>query len=69
MSGIPPERVVVTGAGRGHGREYALAPAGERAQVVVNAPGRTAKAVTEENRANGGTAAAGPDIGSEGAAT
>ncbi|NEA65210.1 hypothetical protein [Streptomyces sp. SID12488] len=69
MSGIPPDRVVATGAGQGCGRQDTLAPPGERIRVVVNDPGRTVNAVTEETRANGGTVAAGPDIVSEGAAT
>ncbi len=69
MSGIPPDRVIVTGTGQSCGHQYGLAPAGERTQVVVNDPGKTTKTVTEETRANGGRVAAGPGIVSEGAGT
>jgi NAD(P)-dependent dehydrogenase (short-subunit alcohol dehydrogenase family) len=62
--------VIVTGAGRGIGREYALMLAANGAKVVVNdlggardgTPGREdvqpAEAVVEEIRASGGQAVA-----------
>src|SRR3569832_1307013 len=60
--------IVVTGAGRGIGREIALLCAAEGAKVVVNDPGGAsdgsgtsaapAEKVVEENRMRGGTAVA-----------
>lgn len=62
MTGICQDRVVVvTGAGRGLGREHALALAVEGARVVVNDLGEAAHAVAEEIVAGGGTAVA--DLG------
>lgn len=72
MSGICSGRVVIiTGAGRGLGREYALAFAREGASVVVNDLGTslggegadpaTAQAVVDEIRAAGGQAVANGD--------
>jgi NAD(P)-dependent dehydrogenase (short-subunit alcohol dehydrogenase family) len=76
MSGICEDRVViVTGAGRGLGRSYALAFAAEGARVVVNDLGTdpggqgrdtgTAQSVVEEIRALGGEAIANGDDVSE----
>ena len=72
MTGICDNRVViVTGAGRGLGREYALAFAAEGAKLVVNDIGTTlggegtdaspAQQVVEEIRAAGGEAIANGD--------
>ncbi|GAB2577271.1 SDR family oxidoreductase [Streptomyces capparidis] len=57
--------VIVTGAGRGIGREHALAFARAGAAVVVNDLGDAAGPVVEEIRAEGGRAvASGHDVGS-----
>ncbi|MEU6609942.1 SDR family oxidoreductase [Streptomyces shenzhenensis] len=62
MTGICQDRVVVvTGAGRGLGREHALALAAEGARVVVNDLGDAARSVAEEIVTGGGTAVA--DLG------
>ncbi|MGW4735009.1 SDR family oxidoreductase [Streptomyces shenzhenensis] len=62
MTGMCQDRVVVvTGAGRGLGREHALALAAEGARVVVNDLGDAARSVAEEIVAGGGTAVA--DLG------
>jgi NAD(P)-dependent dehydrogenase (short-subunit alcohol dehydrogenase family) len=72
MAGICAGRIVIiTGAGRGLGRSYALAFAAEGAKVVVNDLGTslggegrdtaTAQAVVDEIRAAGGQAAANGD--------
>src|SRR5580700_9705618 len=76
MSNICKDRVVVvTGAGRGLGRSYALAFALEGAKVVVNDLGTdrgghgrdtvTAQRVVDEIRAAGGVAVANGDDVSE----
>src|SRR5688572_33285359 len=76
MSGICEGRVVIiTGAGRGLGRSYALAFAREGAKVVVNDLGTTlagegrdtatAQAVVDEIEALGGEAVANGDDVSE----
>jgi NAD(P)-dependent dehydrogenase (short-subunit alcohol dehydrogenase family) len=52
---------VITGAGRGLGREHALLFAAEGAKVLVNDLGDAAAAVVEEIRAAGGEAAANGD--------
>jgi NAD(P)-dependent dehydrogenase (short-subunit alcohol dehydrogenase family) len=76
MDGICKDRVVVvTGAGRGLGRSYALAFALEGAKVVVNDLGTdlgghgrdtvTAQRVVDEIRASGGVAVANGDDVSE----
>ncbi|HBP0042086.1 SDR family NAD(P)-dependent oxidoreductase [Pseudomonas aeruginosa] len=63
--------VVITGAGSGIGREFALAFAAQGARVVVNDLGRTesgssaAEVVAEEIRAAGGEAVASTDSVSE----
>jgi NAD(P)-dependent dehydrogenase (short-subunit alcohol dehydrogenase family) len=49
---------IITGAGRGLGREHALLFAAEGARVVVNDLGAEAEAVAEEIRAAGGVAVA-----------
>jgi NAD(P)-dependent dehydrogenase (short-subunit alcohol dehydrogenase family) len=49
---------IITGAGRGLGREHALLFAAEGAQVVVNDLGEVAEEVAEEIRASGGGAVA-----------
>ena len=64
--------VIITGAGRGLGRSYALAFAAEGAKVVVNDLGAslagmgrdlsTAQAVVDEIRASGGEAVANGDV-------
>jgi NAD(P)-dependent dehydrogenase (short-subunit alcohol dehydrogenase family) len=71
MSGVRDRAIVVTGAGRGLGRAYALYLAGEGARVVVNDIGTSldgegrdssvADAVVEEIRASGGEASASTD--------
>jgi len=52
---------IITGAGRGLGREHALLFAAEGARVVVNDLGDAAEAVVEEIRAQGGEAVASAD--------
>ncbi|MGW4532396.1 SDR family oxidoreductase [Nocardia sp. NPDC004340] len=71
MPGVTDRVIIVTGAGGGLGREYALLLAREGAQVVVNDLGgardgsgsghNMADAVVEEIRAAGGTAVANYD--------
>ena len=71
MSGVTDRVVIVTGAGRGLGRAYALYLAGEGARVVVNdigtsldgqgADSSVAEEVAEEIRASGGQAVASTD--------
>lgn len=56
---LQDKSVVVTGAGRGLGRAFALAVAGEGARVVVNdVDGKEAVSVVEEIRDTGGAAVA-----------
>lgn len=69
-AGAPADRlcegrvVAVTGAGRGIGREHALAFAAAGARVVVNDLGGAADPVVDEIRASGGDAvASGDDVG------
>ena len=81
MAGMCEDRVcIVTGAGRGLGREYALMLAAQGAKVVVNdlggnrdgtgASSGPAEEVVEEIRAGGGEAIASPhDVSSLAAAT
>ena len=52
---------IITGAGRGIGREYALLFASEGAQVVVNDLGDAAQEVVDEIVAAGGQAIANND--------
>ena len=71
MGMLDDKVVIVTGAGRGIGRDIALLAAGEGAKVVVNDPGVTeagtghddgpAEQVAAEIRAAGGTAVANTD--------
>ena len=59
MGVLDGQAVIVTGAGRGLGRAYALDAAREGASVVVNDIDEpNARSVTEEIEATGGTAAA-----------
>jgi 3-oxoacyl-[acyl-carrier protein] reductase len=65
MARLEGKAVVVTGSGRGLGRAYALALAGEGAAVVINdVDEQNAGSVVEEIRSSGGRAAA--SIGSVG---
>ena len=71
MGMLDGKSVIVTGAGRGIGRDFALAMAAEGASVVVNDPGVSetgsghdagpAQQVVDEIRAAGGTAVANTD--------
>ena len=58
MGSLEGRVAIITGAGRGLGREHALLFAAEGATVVVNDLGEAAEAVAEEIRASGGAAVA-----------
>jgi len=58
VSSLEGRVAIITGAGRGLGREHALLFAAEGAAVLVNDLGAEAEAVAEEIRAAGGRAAA-----------
>ena len=58
MGSLDGRVAIITGAGRGLGREHALLFAAEGARVVVNDLGDAAEAVVEEVRAAGGEALA-----------
>ncbi|MGH9275431.1 MAG: SDR family NAD(P)-dependent oxidoreductase, partial [Acidimicrobiales bacterium] len=58
MGSLDGRVAIITGAGRGLGREHALLFASEGAKVVVNDLGDAAEAVAEEIRATGGEATA-----------
>ena len=61
MSGLEGRVVVITGAGRGIGREHALLLASLGAAVVVNDVDETAQEVVDEIRSSGGAAVASTD--------
>ena len=61
MGSLEGRVAIITGAGRGLGREHALLFAAEGARVVVNDLGDAAEAVVEEIRAQGGEAVASAD--------
>ena len=58
MGALDGRVAIITGAGRGLGREHALLFAAEGAKVVVNDLGDVAEEVAEEIRAAGGEAIA-----------
>ena len=58
MGSLDGRVAIITGAGRGLGREHALLFAAEGAQVVVNDLGDAAESVVQEVRAGGGEALA-----------
>jgi NAD(P)-dependent dehydrogenase (short-subunit alcohol dehydrogenase family) len=58
MGSLDGRVAIITGAGRGLGREHALLFAAEGAQVVVNDLGDAAEVVAEEIRSAGGEAVA-----------
>jgi NAD(P)-dependent dehydrogenase (short-subunit alcohol dehydrogenase family) len=61
MGALDGRIAIITGAGRGIGREYALLYAAEGAKVVVNDLGDAAQEVVDEITAAGGTAVANND--------
>ena len=61
MGALDGRIAIITGAGRGIGREYALLFASEGAKVVVNDLGDAAQEVVDEITAAGGTAVANND--------
>ncbi len=61
MGALDGRIAIITGAGRGIGREYALLYAAEGAKVVVNDLGEAAQEVVDEIVAAGGTAIANND--------